>query len=108
MTTQASVSPTWQFAFVHGSMHGAWCWYKSRTRLETLGHKITCLDLTSSGRDPTDANTVFTFADYNKSLIDFMSALSDDEKVETILEKKKKKKVEKLRLNPVAEPKNLP
>ncbi|XXG42846.1 hypothetical protein AAC387_Pa01g3021 [Persea americana] len=67
--------------FVHGAMHGAWCWYKVRSHLESLGHKVSCLDLKSSGIDLSDPNTISSFEEYNKPLSDFMSNLKDDEKV---------------------------
>ncbi|XVE81662.1 hypothetical protein DITRI_Ditri15bG0083100 [Diplodiscus trichospermus] len=36
---------------------------------------------TSSGIDPSDPNTIFTFQDYNKPLIDLLSNLPENEKV---------------------------
>ncbi|XXG42842.1 hypothetical protein AAC387_Pa01g3017 [Persea americana] len=69
------------FVFVHGAMHGAWCWYKVRSHLESTGHKVSCLDLKSSGIDLSDPNTISSFEEYNKPLFDFMSNLQDDEKV---------------------------
>ncbi|XP_058075397.1 methylesterase 17-like isoform X3 [Magnolia sinica] len=69
------------FVFVHGASHGGWCWYKIRCLLEKAGSKVTCLDLASGGINPSDANSIFTFDEYNKPLIDFMSALPEDEKV---------------------------
>ncbi|PON72862.1 Methyl esterase [Parasponia andersonii] len=69
------------FVLVHGAGHGAWCWYKIRLLLEGAGHKVTCIDLKCSGIDPTDYNTVFTFAEYNEPLTTFMSSLATNEKV---------------------------
>uniref|UniRef100_A0A803R715 AB hydrolase-1 domain-containing protein n=1 Tax=Cannabis sativa TaxID=3483 RepID=A0A803R715_CANSA len=69
------------FVLVHGAGHGGWCWYKIRTLLEAAGHKVTCPDLKCSGIDPTDFNTVFTFADYNQPLTSFMSSLPPNHKV---------------------------
>ncbi|KAK7286958.1 hypothetical protein RJT34_22335 [Clitoria ternatea] len=34
---------------VHGAGHGAWCWYKVATMLESAGHNVTTLDLAASG-----------------------------------------------------------
>ncbi|XVE81665.1 hypothetical protein DITRI_Ditri15bG0083300 [Diplodiscus trichospermus] len=69
------------FVAVHGFGHGAWCWYKIRYLFEALDYKVTCLDLKGSGIDPSDPNTIFTFQDYNKPLIDLLSNLPENEKV---------------------------
>jgi len=46
------------FILVHGSWHGAWCWYKLVPRLEKLGHTVIAPDLPSLGRDRTPLNRV--------------------------------------------------
>ena len=46
------------FILVHGSWHGAWCWYKLVPRLEKLGHTVIAPDLPSLGRDRTPVNRV--------------------------------------------------
>lgn len=46
------------FVFVHGSFHGAWCWYRITAALESAGHRATAIDLPSAGIDPTPASTV--------------------------------------------------
>jgi pimeloyl-ACP methyl ester carboxylesterase len=46
------------FVLVHGSWHGAWCWYKLVPRLEKLGHTVIAPDLPSLGRDRTPVNRV--------------------------------------------------
>ncbi|MFI5262456.1 MAG: esterase/lipase family protein [Candidatus Limnocylindrales bacterium] len=33
------------FALVHGSYHGAWCWDLLRPELERLGHRVITMDL---------------------------------------------------------------
>ncbi|BFG33712.1 hypothetical protein CerSpe_199860 [Prunus speciosa] len=66
---------------IHGIGHGAWCWYKIRCLLEASGYKVTCLDLKGAGIDQSDPNTILTFQDYNKPLINFLSNLPGDEKV---------------------------
>jgi len=43
------------FVLVHGSFHGAWCWYKVTAALEAAGHRATAIDLPSAGIDPTPA-----------------------------------------------------
>ena len=39
------------FALVHGSFHGAWCWDRLRPELERMGHRVIAMDLPVS--DPT-------------------------------------------------------
>src|SRR4051812_16197911 len=39
------------FVLVHGSWHGAWCWYKVVPRLEALGHRAIAVDLPAHGRN---------------------------------------------------------
>lgn len=46
------------YVFVHGSWHGAWCWYKMIPRLEKAGHKAIAVDLPGHGRDWTPATNV--------------------------------------------------
>lgn len=66
---------------VHGEGFGAWCWYKLISLLEEAGLLPTALDLTGSGIDKTDANSISTLAEYSKPLIDYLHNLPDDEKV---------------------------
>lgn len=70
-----------RFVLVHGVGGGAWCWYKIRCLMENSGYKVSCIDLKGSGIDPSDANSIHSFDDYNKPLMDFMSSLTDNEKV---------------------------
>lgn len=51
------------FVLVHGSWHGAWCWYKIVPRLRALGHYVEVVDLPGHGRDRTDPATI-TLDDY--------------------------------------------
>ncbi|XP_043707303.1 methylesterase 17-like [Telopea speciosissima] len=76
-----SSSASLHFVLVHGLGHGAWCWYKIRSLLESSGHKVSCLDLKSAGIDPSNASSVLTFDDYNQPLIDFLSALPPHDQV---------------------------
>ncbi|XP_017639431.1 methylesterase 17 [Gossypium arboreum] len=69
------------FVMVHGFGHGAWCWYKIRSLLEASDYKVSCIDLKGSGMDPSDPNSIFSFQDYNKPLIDLLSNLPHNEKV---------------------------
>ncbi len=46
------------YILVHGSWHGAWCWYKVIPLLEKAGHRAIALDLPGHGRDWTPASAV--------------------------------------------------
>ncbi len=46
------------FILVHGSWHGAWCWYKIVPLLEKSGHKAIAVDLPGLGRDRTPLSEV--------------------------------------------------
>jgi pimeloyl-ACP methyl ester carboxylesterase len=46
------------YILIHGSWHGAWCWYKIIPLLEQAGHKAIALDLPGHGRDWTAARNV--------------------------------------------------
>jgi len=41
------------FVLVHGSWHGASCWYKVINRLQAAGHRVIAPDLPSLGADKT-------------------------------------------------------
>ena len=41
------------FVLVHGSWHGAWCWFKVAPRVRALGHEVIVPELPSHGRDRT-------------------------------------------------------
>lgn len=43
---------------IHGSWHGAWCWYKIVPRLRALGHRVEAPDLPGHGRDWTSPAAV--------------------------------------------------
>ncbi|KAL9233857.1 hypothetical protein vseg_008797 [Gypsophila vaccaria] len=77
----SSTKTTHHFVLVHGVGHGAWCWYKVRTLLESFGHVVTCLDLKASGVDPTQIDSILSFHDYNKPLVDLLSSLPPQHKV---------------------------
>ncbi|CAN1814747.1 Autophagy-related protein 101 [Linum perenne] len=63
---------------VHGTNHGAWCWYKLITRLKSAGHRVTALDLGGSG---VNFGQVFSIDDYVKPLVQFMAHLPEEERV---------------------------
>ncbi len=39
------------YVLIHGSWHGAWCWYKVTARLEAAGHEVIVPDMPGHGRD---------------------------------------------------------
>ncbi|KAK4778151.1 hypothetical protein SAY87_018338 [Trapa incisa] len=73
--------PRTHFVLVHGLGGGAWCWYKLRVLMESSGYCVSCIDLKSSGIDPTNADSVLCFDDYNKPLMDLMASLPETEQV---------------------------
>ncbi|XP_025619047.1 methyl jasmonate esterase 1-like [Arachis hypogaea] len=69
------------FVLVHGVMHGAWCWYKVATLLQSVGHKVTSLDMAASGIHPKQASEVNSYREYVEPLTQFMKALPSHESV---------------------------
>ncbi|XP_027768509.1 methylesterase 17-like [Solanum pennellii] len=69
------------FVLIHGIGGGGWCWYKIRSLIENCGYKVTSLDLKGAGIDPSDPNTILSFHEYNKPLLDFLSSLPHNEQV---------------------------
>lgn len=65
------------FVLVHGSGHGAWCWYKLKPLLESAGNKVTALDLSAAGVNPKQLKDLRTLHDYTLPLTEFMAALPD-------------------------------
>ncbi|XP_062075493.1 methyl jasmonate esterase 1-like [Humulus lupulus] len=64
------------FVFVHGAGHGAWCWYKVATLLQSMGHNVTTMDLTASGINPIQVSQVNgSLVDYAKPLMNYMASL---------------------------------
>ncbi|CAK9136712.1 unnamed protein product [Ilex paraguariensis] len=79
MLKTVSLKP--HFVLIHGISGGSWCWYKIRCLMENSGYRVSCLDLKGAGIDRSDPDTILKFEDYNKPLMDFMSALPDHEQV---------------------------
>lgn len=79
LTTE--VLETKHFVLVHGGGFGAWCWYKSMALLREAGFDVDAVDLTGSGIDSTDSNSITSFAQYVKPLVDFIENLSEGQKV---------------------------
>ncbi|KAL6227287.1 hypothetical protein ACLB2K_001246 [Fragaria x ananassa] len=69
------------FVLVHGTCHGAWCWYKIIPLLRGAGHRVTALDLGASGIDSKQVDEVPSLWDYVKPLMEFMATIPHDEKV---------------------------
>ena len=46
------------YVLIHGSWHGAWCWYKIIPLLQQAGHRVIALDLPGHGRDWTTPGEV--------------------------------------------------
>ncbi|KAL6961554.1 Salicylic acid-binding protein 2 [Sarracenia purpurea var. burkii] len=72
------------FVLVHGACHGAWCWYKLKSLLESSGGgdiTVTLLDLAASGINTKSIREVRTLHEYSAPLIDFMTSISPNEKV---------------------------
>lgn len=57
------------FVLVHGACVGAWCWYKLKPLLESVGYKVTTLDLAACGIDTKKIEDVNTFFDYSKAFV---------------------------------------
>ncbi|XP_071725060.1 methylesterase 1-like [Rutidosis leptorrhynchoides] len=69
------------FVLVHGSCHGAWCWYKLKPLLESSGHHVTALDMAASGIDMKEIKEINTLREYTEPLLKFLESLDNDEKV---------------------------
>ncbi|KAK1267951.1 Salicylic acid-binding protein 2 [Acorus gramineus] len=66
------------FILVHGAGHGAWCWYKLSSLLESLGHHVTALDLASCGVNPKRVDEVRSLDDYVHPFMEAMASLPPD------------------------------
>ncbi|PUZ53104.1 hypothetical protein GQ55_5G027500 [Panicum hallii var. hallii] len=69
------------FVLVHGLCHGAWCWYKVATVLESAGHGVTALDLPGCGASAVRAEEVRSFEEYSRPLLRAVAAAPPGEKV---------------------------
>ncbi|HVB52147.1 MAG TPA: alpha/beta hydrolase [Acidimicrobiales bacterium] len=52
-----------RFVLVHGAMHGAWCWEKTTSALEALGHSAVAPDLPGHGRRQGERATLEGYRD---------------------------------------------
>jgi len=69
------------FVLIHGSCHGAWCWYKVVTLLKSAGHEVTTLDMAASGIHPKQVHELDSVTDYCEPLIEFLRSLPQDQRV---------------------------
>ncbi|KAK2357249.1 salicylic acid-binding protein [Trifolium repens] len=69
------------YVLVHGSCHGAWCWYKVKPLLESAGHLVTVLDLAASGTNLKKIEDVNTISEYTEPLLQLMATIPPNEKV---------------------------
>ncbi|CAN8246720.1 unnamed protein product [Cochlearia groenlandica] len=70
-----------KFVMVHGEGFGAWCWFKTIASLEESGLSPIAIDLTASGFNMTDTNSVPTLEVYSRPLIELLQNLPEEEKV---------------------------
>jgi pimeloyl-ACP methyl ester carboxylesterase len=64
------------FVLIHGSWHGAWCWFKIEARLRERGHEVIVPDLPSHGRDRTPPGEV-TLDDYVERIVAAMGEAAE-------------------------------
>ncbi|KAL8518506.1 hypothetical protein ACS0TY_009754 [Phlomoides rotata] len=69
------------FVLVHGGGLGAWCWYKMIALLKEGKCEVDAIDLTGSGSNFCDINSITTLSHYAKPLTDFLANLPHDNKV---------------------------
>lgn len=69
------------FVLVHGSCHGAWCWFKLVAKLKVDGQRVTAVELGGSGIDTRRLDEVRSVSEYLEPLMSFMESLPEDEKV---------------------------
>lgn len=58
---------------VHGSWHGAWCWFRVIPRLQRLGHRVLAPDLPGHGRDRTPLQGL-RLGDYVEAIVRVVQA----------------------------------
>src|ERR1700720_4788212 len=61
---------------VHGSWHGAWCWYKITARLKAAGQTAIVPDMPGHGRDWTPAGQA-TMGDYVDTITRILDATAE-------------------------------
>ncbi|GFQ05290.1 putative methylesterase 13 chloroplastic [Phtheirospermum japonicum] len=69
------------FVLVHGGGFGAWCWYKIIALLKEAKYTVDAIDLTGSGSNFCDINSIKTLAEYANPLTHFLANLADNKQV---------------------------
>lgn len=69
-----------RFLLIHGSWHGAWCWYKVVSRLRANHHQAIAIDLPGRGRSSAKAPLV----GLSRLVEHAAQHLSDDEKTTVV------------------------
>lgn len=64
------------YVLVHGSWHGAWCWYKVIPRLQKAGHTAIAIDLPGHGRDWTPPHEL-TMQHYVDSVVQVLDGQAE-------------------------------
>jgi pimeloyl-ACP methyl ester carboxylesterase len=64
------------YVLVHGSWHGAWCWYKITPRLEATGHRVIVPDMPGHGRDWSPPGRI-TMGDYVRTITKILDSESE-------------------------------
>src|SRR5580704_8966993 len=64
------------YVLIHGSWHGAWCWYKITARLEAAGHTVIVPDLPGHGRDWTPPGGI-TMQDFVNAIVQVLDATAE-------------------------------
>lgn len=72
---------TKKIILIHGEGFGAWCWYKIVSLLEEQGMLPVALDLSGSGMNNEETNSITSIAHYAKPLIEYLKSLPETEKV---------------------------
>ena len=80
-TTMVETKNQKHFVLVHGACHGAWCWQKFKTLLESASNRVTLLDLAASGANMKAIQDVETLDEYTEPLLEFLASLQPKEKV---------------------------
>ncbi|KAJ6907433.1 hypothetical protein NC651_017980 [Populus alba x Populus x berolinensis] len=80
-TTMVETKNQKHFVVVHGACHGAWCWQKFKTLLESASNRVTLLDLAASGANTKAIQDVETLDEYTEPLLEFLASLQPKEKV---------------------------
>ncbi len=65
-----------KYLLIHGSWHGAWCWYKITARLEAAGHTVIVPDMPGHGRDWRLPGQI-TMQDYVDTITQILDAAAE-------------------------------